>query len=913
MEARNPSAIKNMVSGERITSHITSVQHKESQEREFGENADDHSKRGHFGWKKLFGIDVPHIWRLRKQDGEKIEMLSVRVMHDELLRCGYTLQHLQLANKFHTLKQYFATPSEAALLNEINGHCEGKYGSTPFKLSDALAKMEDVKKFCGHVKQFSELQKQQNLSRQEDGLLWVKLDQFTVAPMVKRPHGAYILSMCINTHPDLQRIQQVPVFLTQSECQQLSKVCSAVGISSTFSPQTATFAVAVDDIRKIVPVYCYERSQMGKVISDLRSFLQGTEETDQRELASPDSGLAPSPLNMTRISPTQPQTKGSMSRPLSFSDYLLNLSGNVNTNEFAKVSYANSNYTRIAGQGVLPPDQTFPTVNPMSVPASMCMNTVTQKQPNPQLSLKKAHEYSVPYSQHSKACNFTNRSSSELESLGGSGINHMQSQQSNINKASGPVSSSQVMYGNHNRPNVSSSSAPPKPVGITASISSPIERMSKMSPRVSSSMDCSLARAKPAKDIMSSVSNVTRMASSSLTSSVSSDETFTASSNPLIRNLLRDCLSDNKNTRHLEKVDKVKPLMASYSSKPPLVLLDDADIEVIPAADDADLSVIQVSSKRAHISSQKHPITKMSDSDTNMSKATEVKQDVLVHRNSSTRLIGTESLKNCKVLLKRLECQDGGSEPICLQNDEEITMKRQLSDINVSSKKQKTIPSDTQIKSVQKTTSESLEKKVTQEVPPPTCDKQLHAEGKVHQENGENKVCHVNSLCLNSKESNTAKSCEPVRGTAEDEGYQQRERESRTGNVSKNNCIGSVGSTPLCTAPFFVRTFKIDQETIAAVNLKAYDNRQTQDIAIPVEVLWLSLKHASFPGVSTQTLQKVLDKLQVSCVDLLLEQVNAVEAQLGRPEFGYTGKAIVFQSLTRNFSKIRKLLKEATL
>lgn len=208
---------------------------------------DSYSKKGRFGWKLVDVYHIPYI--IRVINGVKLQFVSVRMVETQLLS---EYLHYLHANMYTctSVRSYFITDSEAALLNDINNfHSDFAFGSAIFfARKDYIVLLEDAQEFYTFIDVcYKVLLSNDNTGRKKKcGYILFNFE--SVLPYAIKDDKKYIPLFCFES--ETKNLQHLTVKLENWNLAYLKFSCKLQGIiNDEFFASDSCTVISLDDIK----------------------------------------------------------------------------------------------------------------------------------------------------------------------------------------------------------------------------------------------------------------------------------------------------------------------------------------------------------------------------------------------------------------------------------------------------------------------------------------------------------------------------------------------------------------------------------------------------------------------------------------------------------------------------------------
>jgi len=206
---------------------------------------------GRFGWKLVDVYHIPYI--IRVINGVKLQFVSVRMVETQLLS---EYLHYLHANMYTctSVRSYFITDSEAALLNDINNfHSDFAFGSAIFfARKDYIVLLEDAQEFYTFIDVcYKVLLSNDNTGRKKKcGYILFNFE--SVLPYAIKDDKKYIPLFCFES--ETKNLQHLTVKLENWNLAYLKFSCKLQGIiNDEFFASDSCTVTRLDDIKKYFP------------------------------------------------------------------------------------------------------------------------------------------------------------------------------------------------------------------------------------------------------------------------------------------------------------------------------------------------------------------------------------------------------------------------------------------------------------------------------------------------------------------------------------------------------------------------------------------------------------------------------------------------------------------------------------
>ncbi|XP_060861133.1 uncharacterized protein LOC132938363 isoform X2 [Metopolophium dirhodum] len=220
---------------------------KKNQEQLHTDCEDSYSKKEKFSWQLVHGYHIPYI--IRVINGVKLQFVSVRMV--ETLLLGEYLQYLH-ENMYTctSVRSYFITDSEAALLNDINNfHCDFAFGyAIFFARKDYIISLEDAQEFYTFIDVcYKVLLSNDNTGRKKKcGYILFNFE--SVLPYAIKDDKKYIPLFCFES--ETKNLQHLTVKLENWNLAYLKFCCKLQGIiNNEFFASDSCTVISLDDIK----------------------------------------------------------------------------------------------------------------------------------------------------------------------------------------------------------------------------------------------------------------------------------------------------------------------------------------------------------------------------------------------------------------------------------------------------------------------------------------------------------------------------------------------------------------------------------------------------------------------------------------------------------------------------------------
>ena len=195
------------------------------------------SRKGHFGWTTVDGVNLPYLLR------DETQYVSVKIVEMKLLS-KYPNEYPDELRERAPLMSQFATEVEVQLLNEINrDHCQYEYGRQLFGKQELLVRLSDLKAFYEIVKKHfpkassgAQLNSGDSSSEVDGG--WLQINN-TVVPYITRASVRLLPVSVIKYAAGLLiNVKVMGCEASDEERKFLSEICQEAGLTFSFNSST---------------------------------------------------------------------------------------------------------------------------------------------------------------------------------------------------------------------------------------------------------------------------------------------------------------------------------------------------------------------------------------------------------------------------------------------------------------------------------------------------------------------------------------------------------------------------------------------------------------------------------------------------------------------------------------------------